>query len=166
MSLCLSIIALCGSLFIAAPIQSRQDTLRVTLSVVTPGSTGGAPLVLRATVWNDTDHPVQVIAPLDWPNESLVLEVIGPDGNLLRALNYVFPNAIPVGPDAEFATRVPPHSFVGHDFDLSSGLGTGRAGYSITQPGIYRASLTVVIYSTGEGPSTLLHSNTIHWAVE
>ena len=153
---------------LALPLPSLgagRDSLRLTIELLEAPASQGRPETLRIMLWNDTGSALELLAPLNWPNERLMLEITGPDGQQVDAYNFVFANQVPVGPTAAFATRIPPHSFVGRDVQLCPGAGTGQPGYDLSKPGSYRAVLTLDVYPTAGGRVTTLRSNMVQWVV-
>lgn len=150
----------------APPVEMGSDSLRLTIEVRTTTASQGHADVLRVILWNNLRSAVAVLAPLNWPNERIMLEITGPDGKLVEAYNFVFPNEVPVGPGADFAVRIPPHSFVGRDILLCPGPESGKPGYDLSRPGRYHAKLALDVYPTGGGRGMSLRSNDLSWSVE
>lgn len=142
------------------------DSLRVAIAVVRTSGAHVSPTAIRIFLWNDTDSAISLLAPLNWPNESLLLEITAPDGAPVKTYNVVFPNSIPWGPESEFAVRIPPHSFVGTDISLAPNPEDEKsARFDLAREGTYQAALTLTVYPLAGGGGTLLRSNTIAFDV-
>lgn len=148
-----------------ARADTRSDSLQLQIEIV-QDSSRAAPIVrLRILLWNQTDHAIQVIAPVDWPNESAMLEVWDSAGARVASYNLAFPYEIPSGPTSPFAVRIPPKGFVGSESVLNPGGDSGSPGFALESTGAYAARLTMVVYSTGPWARRSLSSETVRWYV-
>lgn len=141
------------------------DSLRLRIEVLADSSGSHPRTTMRVTLWNDTDHAISVIAPLDWPNESAMLEVSGVDGVRPSSYNFRFPYEFPSGAASPYAARIPPRSFVGTELLLDPGGQSGQAGFSLEPGKTYQATLTLMIFAVGSWARQTLRSNEVKWTL-
>lgn len=139
------------------------DSLRLQIEIRADSARAGSHSLLRVMLWNESDHPIQVIAPISWPNESALLEVKDGDGADVQAYNLAFPYEFPSGPTSPFAVRIPPGAFIGTEIPLSPDVATGHAGYTLRPGTTYQATLTLVVYAVGSWARSTLESNVVEW---
>lgn len=143
-----------------------SDSLQLQIEITRDSSLAAPVVRLRILLWNRTDHAIQVIAPVNWPNESAMLEVWDSAGARVASYNLAFPYEVPSGPISPFAVRIPPRGFVGSESVLNPGSDSGSPGFALESPGVYTARLTMVVYSTGSWARQSLSSDTVRWYVD